>query len=374
VVGAGAVSTSQISLRWNAVDDAASYSVARSLTNGGPYAAIATGVAVTNYLDSGLNGGTMYYYVVSAVMPGNAFPSAPVAAATVSPTLGSLVHRYSFREAGGTNTADSVGGPVWTGTLPNGGAFSGGGQLTLSANAAQYVSLPAGVVGGMSNLTVLAWVNLNTVSNGSRIFDFGNSTTVAMYLTAQNAATTNLYFAITTNSYTTEQPIFGNFPLSTGIWHQVALTLNGSTGMLYLDGVAVGTNNALTLNPVILGNTTNNYLGKSQWATDSYFDGRFEEFRIYNAALSPAEVAATYALGSSQLLSTNTPVVGVVTTPSNLTLTWPLVSASFTLQSSTNLAAGNWVNVASPAPQIAGTNYQIFLPATNPAQFFRLSK
>ena len=85
-------------------------------------------------------------------------------------------------------------------------------------------------------------------------------------------------------------------------------------------------------------------------------------------------MAATYALGSSQLLSTNRPVVGVVTTPPNLTLTWPLVSASFTLQSSTNLAAGNWINVTSPAPQIAGTNYQIVLPSTNPAQFFRMAK
>ena len=220
----------------------------------------------------------------------------------------------------------------------------------------------------------MAWVNPTTVSNWSRLFDFGNSTTAAMYVTAQNATTTNLYFAITTNSYTTEQPVYGNFPLSTGIWHQVALTLNGSTGTLYLDGVAVGTTNALTLNPVILGTTTNNYLGKSQWTTDPYYNGQFEEFRIYNTALTPAEMAATYALGPGQLLSTNRPVVGVVTTPSHLTLSWPLLSASFTLQSRTNLVLGDWMNVTSPAPQIAGTNYQIALPATNPAQFFRLSK
>ena len=111
--------------------------------------------------------------------------SAPVAAATLGGSYGSLLHRYSFSETGGTNTADSVGGPVWTGTLPNGGTFSGGGQLALSASASQYVSLPAGIVGGLSNLTAMAWVNLNSVSNWCRIFDFGNSTTVAMYMTAQ---------------------------------------------------------------------------------------------------------------------------------------------------------------------------------------------
>ena len=374
-LSAVAVSTSQVNLLWNTFSNATSYNVKRSLTNGGPYAIIVSGVIATNYLNSGLNGGTIYYYVVSAVVSGiETSNSVQVATATLAGRYGSLLHRYSFSESSGTSAADSVGGPVWNGTLPNGGTFSGSGQLTLSASASQYVSLPNGIVSGLSNLTAMAWVNLNTVSNWGRIFDFGNSTTVAMYVTAQNATTTNLYFAITTNSYTTEQPVFGNFPLSTGIWHQVALTLNGSTGTLYLDGNPVGTNAALTLNPVILGSTTNNYLGKSQWATDPYFNGQFEEFRIYNAALASAEVAATYALGSGQLLGTNTPVVGIFTTPSNLTLTWPLVSAGFTLQSSTNLASGNWVPVLSPAPQITGTNYQIVLPATNPAQYFRLSK
>jgi len=56
-----------------------------------------------------------------------------------------------------------------------------------------------------------------------------------------------------------------------------------------------------------------------------------------------------------------------------LTVSWPVAAASFTLQSSTNLMAGNWVTVSSPLPQIAGTNYQIALPATNRIQFFRLS-
>jgi len=374
VVSGSAASTSQISLKWNALLTAAGYAVARSLTSGGPYTAVTNGVTGTNYLDSGLNGGTMYYYAVSTVASGYAITGAPVGVATGSPTLGSLVHRYSFSEAGGTNTADSVGGPVWHGTLPNGGSFSGSGQLTLSATASQYVSLPTGVAGGLSNFTALAWVNLNTVANGSRIFDFGNNTNTTLYVTAQNATTTNLYFAITTNGYGAEQPIFGNFPLSTGVWHQVALTLTGGTGTLYLDGVAVGTTNGLTLNPVSLGTTTNNYLGKAQSAANPYFDGQFEEFRIYNTALTPAEVAAMYALGSGVLLSTNSPVVGVVTTPTNLTLIWPLVSASFTLQTSTNLAGGAWVNVTSPAPEIGGTNYQILLPATNAAQFFRLSQ
>ena len=58
----------------------------------------------------------------------------------------------------------------------------------------------------------------------------------------------------------------------------------------------------------------------------------------------------------------------------NFTFSWPVASAGFTLQASTNLAPGSWVTVASPAPQIVDTNYLFTLPATNPMQFFRLSK
>jgi glucuronoarabinoxylan endo-1,4-beta-xylanase len=59
---------------------------------------------------------------------------------------------------------------------------------------------------------------------------------------------------------------------------------------------------------------------------------------------------------------------------SNLTLSWPLASTGFILQSCTNLASANWVAVSSPVPQTVGTNYQVAVPVTNAARFFRLSR
>jgi hypothetical protein len=60
----------------------------------------------------------------------------------------------------------------------------------------------------------------------------------------------------------------------------------------------------------------------------------------------------------------------------NLTLSWPLASAGFTLQSRTNLTLGNWMDVPSPVPQIAGSNWQVMLPrpGDNTSVFYRLSK
>jgi len=374
-LSATSVSASQINLAWNPLTNATSYNVKRSLTDGGPYTPIASGVTATNYLDGGLAGGTMYYYMVSAVVSGSpTLNSGQAAAATLSPTLGSLVHRYSFSETNGTSIADSVGGPIWNGTLPSGGTFSSG-QLTLATASSQYAQLPAGIVGTLSNFTIVAWVRLNSTTNWNRIFDFGSSTTVNMFLTPQNGSDGRLRFAITTNGGGNEQQINCSSTMSAGVWYQVAVTLNGNTGILYLNGLPVGTNNAMTLRPSSLGSTANNYLGRSQYP-DPYLDGVIDEFRIYNVGLSAAEIAATAALGSSQLLSTNSPQMNLAISTANLTLSWPLANAGFTLQSRTNLVLGNWVNVTSPSPQILSGQWQVTLPvsSTNPGTFYRLAK
>jgi len=374
-LSATSVSASQINLAWNPLTNATSYNVKRSLTDGGPYTPIASGVTATNYLDGGLAGGTMYYYVVSAVVSGSATPdSVQAAATTLSPTLGSLVHRYSFSETNGTSIADSVGGPIWNGTLPSGGTFSSG-QLTLATASSQYAQLPAGIVGTLSNFTIVTWVRLNSTANWTRLFDFGSGTTTNMFLTPQNGGDGRLRFAITTNGGGSEQQINCGSTMSAGVSYQVAVTLNGNTGILYLNGLPVGTNNAMTLRPSSMGSTANNYLGRSQYP-DPYFDGVIDEFRIYNVGLSAAEIAATAALGSSQLLSTNSPQMNLAISAANLTLSWPLANAGFTLQSRTNLVLGNWVNVTSPSPQILSGQWQVTLPvsSTNPGTFYRLAK
>jgi endoglucanase len=370
-----AVSAGQINLAWSAFTNATSYNVKRSPTNGGPYTIVASGVTATNYSDGGLAGGTVYYYVVSAIVSGSETPnSAQANATTLSPTLGSLVDRYSFSETNGTSVADSVGGPIWSGTLPNGGAFSSG-QLTLASASSQYAQLPAGIVSTLSNFTIVAWVRLNSTANWNRLFDFGSGTTTNMFLTPQNGGDGRVRFAITTNGGGSEQQINCSSTMSAGVWYQVAVTLNGNTGILYVNGLPVGTNNAMTLRPSSLGSTASNYIGRSQYP-DPYLDGLIDEFRIYSVGLSAAEIAATAALGPDQLLSTNSPAMGLARTGTNLTVSWPLANAGFTVQSRTDLVLGNWVNVTSPAPQIVGSQWQVSLPisGSTPARFYRLVK
>ena len=47
--------------------------------------------------------------------------------------------------------------------------------------------------------------------------------------------------------------------------------------------------------PRNLGSTFNNWLGRSQFVADPYFNGALDDFRIYDRALGPAHVAELYA-------------------------------------------------------------------------------
>jgi hypothetical protein len=75
----------QITLSWSTVGSATSYSVKRSLTNGGPYLVWAS-VSTTGYTDTNVLNGTNYYYVVSASNAGGEGPdSSEVTAASLAP-------------------------------------------------------------------------------------------------------------------------------------------------------------------------------------------------------------------------------------------------------------------------------------------------
>ncbi|HEY8902644.1 MAG TPA: LamG domain-containing protein, partial [Chthoniobacterales bacterium] len=98
-------------------------------------------------------------------------------------------------------------------------------------------------------------------------------------------------FGITTSGSAGEQQIDGKAALPTGVWTHVAVTVSGGLGILYVNGVEVGRNSTLTLKPLNLGSTTQNWIGRSQYS-DPYLSGAVDDFRIYSGALAASDVQA----------------------------------------------------------------------------------
>ncbi len=164
-----------------------------------------------------------------------------------------------------------------------------GNAVQLSGNG-EYVNLPNGIVSGLHDFTISAWVNPSANSAWSRVFDFGTGTSDYMFLTL-SAGGGPLRFAITTSGNGAEQQINapGTLPLNT--WSHVAVTLSGSTGTLYVNGQPVATNTNMTLTPAALGATNQNWIGRSQFSGDPFLAATVDDFQIYDHALSAADIA-----------------------------------------------------------------------------------
>ncbi len=290
-----------------------------------------------------------------------------------------LTHRYSMANVSGTNAPDSIGGPPWNGTLPNGGAVTNG-VLTFSSASQQYLNLPGGIVSNYPATTIDMWVPEISGSNGSPpyvyLFAFGNTDT-------SGNGYDYIFFNpnIARGTISGADPGFdaeqgGDLP-SLGSVTNLHLTcvFDCPAGMIqiYTNAVLAATFTGITDPLSTVGNQFA-YIGRSLYTADAYLDWTLQEIRIYNGVLSPSEIAASDALGPGQLLSNASPLFNrSELTGTNLTLSWPLASAGFTLLTSTNLASGVWTQAPS-SPQIVNGEWQVSLPVSGGDQYFMLEK
>jgi hypothetical protein len=352
---AAAAGSGGIALSWSASAIAAEYHVKRSTTAGTGHTTITT-VTGTTFTDTAVEEGTTYYYVVTAAnASGESGNSAEIATRTDA-----LVLHLKLDETSGSTAADSSGFDR-TATLVNGPAFTTGrlgNALAFTGASSQHAALPTGVVSTLSDFTVSAWVNPSTLDTWSRVFDFGSGTETNMFLTTRSWNNNRPRFGIKIGG-SAEQIIDAADALATGTWTHVAITLSGSTGTLYLNGVASGSNNAITFDPAGMGGTTQNYLGRSQWP-DPYFNGTLDDFRIYSRALSPAEVEV---LAAGEFAAPQ----NVTATPGNgqISLSWNTVdgAAGYIIRRSAD-SSGPYIELATGIPATNFTDSEVSDEAT----------
>jgi hypothetical protein len=206
--------------------------------------------------------------------------------------------------AGASGTAlEDTAGQSHDGTLHSGGTGTAGysfiagkvhNALHLSAAQQGYVTLPAGLLANACEATIATWVWLDSSQNWQRIFDFGRDTSAYMFLTPKNNANGKVRFTISLGGNAGEEYVDGAAELPTGAWYHVAVVLSPAGASLYINASKVGSNPGLMLRPADLGDVPNLYIGRSQVAKDPYLDGSIDSFRIYDRALTDAEIAAAY--------------------------------------------------------------------------------
>ena len=73
-------------------------------------------------------------------------------------------------------------------------------------------------------------------------------------------------------------------------WINIKLVLTPTTMTIYKDGKLFAQNNNVHVPMSYLGKDLLAYLGKSFYSGDAYFKGYFDNVKVYNRALTPAEI------------------------------------------------------------------------------------
>ena len=198
-----------------------------------------------------------------------------------------LVGAWGFDEASGPSAADASGrgnaGTIAGATRSASGRF--GGALTFDG-VNDLVTVPdAASLDLTTGMTLEAWVNptaLGTAWRTAMLKERGSGLAYALY--AHDGAGHNAGYAFTG----AERGVASPAALPLNAWTHVATTYDGTTLRQYVGGVQVAStavSGALTVSTGALRFGGNNVWGE-------WFAGRLDELRVYNRALTAAEVAA----------------------------------------------------------------------------------
>ncbi|WP_081418549.1 LamG-like jellyroll fold domain-containing protein [Paenibacillus sp. Leaf72] len=225
---------------------------------------------------------------------------------TLNVGQGELLGSYLFDEADGEIALDYSGAGHDVSTLHasrTDGARGGGIALNGASN---YVELPRDMLKKAKAFSFSSWVNVtdsvyspssvgvtNSVyDTSSRIFDFGTSD--AKYMALSTDSQGALSFKVSRKGGKEEAIISGG-GITSGKWQHVAVTASGNTAVLYVNGTEVARTSNLTLGAIeSLLKGEHHYIGKSQ-SDERYWNGILDEIKLYNRALSAAEIASLAA-------------------------------------------------------------------------------
>ena len=190
----------------------------------------------------------------------------------------------------GTGTTwNSVGSAVQATLVDGPTYYNTGGVKAIAFTGGSYATVPADVWFDQ-DFTIVAWVNVSSYANWSRIMDFGNGPDVNNVILAVSQLNTGIP-AVSTSEIGN---VYANAQLPLNTWtHVVGRITSDSTLSIWINGVNVGSANYGAHWPANI--TRNNcYIGKSNWGADAGLEGMIGELRIYRGAFTNQRVYDDY--------------------------------------------------------------------------------
>ena len=189
----------------------------------------------------------------------------------------------------GTTAVNSLVGSN-TGTLTNGVTYQSinGGVFDFDG-VNEYIAFPDDTNLNNQTLTMESWIQLDsTLAQDAFIFEKGQVNTQYSNFIATNSY---LYFR-TQGLSTTDKTLNLASYTSAGLWTHITCTYGAGVKYIYINGVLRATQTGLT--GTIPTNTTGLFLGAYGPGTAYQMNGKIAVSRVYNKALTAAEVTQNF--------------------------------------------------------------------------------
>ena len=354
----------QAALSWTASTDnvgVTRYNVHRSTTAGlipsaGNRIAQPTGTTFTDSVPAGV----YFYKVVAEDAAGNFSAPSTEATATVSaPPVTGLVAAYGFDTGSGTTAADQSGSGN-NGTLSNAtwaGSAAGkfGNALSFNGTNASVTVADSNSLDLTAGMTIEGWVNPD-VAGGFRTMIVKERPGDLVYGLYSSSDSNRPQSQVTVGSV---RIVDAPAAIPAATWTHLAATFDGTTQRLYVNGAQVAS--LASAGTILASNSPVKIGGNSIWG--EWFDGLIDEVRIYNRALSAAEIQGDMGSSISSPDATPPSAPGTLNATGSLgqaALTWGaatdnVIVARYNVYRSTT--SGFTPSAANRVAQPTGTSY-----------------
>jgi len=205
---------------------------------------------------------------------------------------------YNFDQTSADGTIQDVSGNNHSGTLHGNATYVTDAEknsqvLYLDGTSNTFAEFPQGFFDGRDTVTISMDVKPIRVTGNFFTFTIGKNNQRYMFLRTRDTEIRN---AITVGSWTAEQEVKASTESIKGKWMNIKLVIKPTSMQLYRDGIKIAENNNVTITMTDLGANLLAYLGKSFYSADAYFEGYFDNVKVYNRALSELEIAYEHSI------------------------------------------------------------------------------